>query len=64
MSLKYIDEFDDGFPDGIFSIPRNPNQPRVKVRALYQYCIEKGVTPQELSEAEMERFLVRKAIKC
>lgn len=30
--IKEIEEFDDAFADGIFAVPRNPNQPRVRVR--------------------------------
>jgi hypothetical protein len=39
--LKEIDEFDDAFPDGVFAIPPDPNEPKVKVRALYDYVYER-----------------------
>lgn len=55
--IKEIDAFDDAFPDGIFCIPRIPGEPRVKVRALWNYCKEKGVDPEDLSKEEMEQFL-------
>lgn len=29
--IKEMEAFDDAFPDGVFAIPRNPNDPRVKV---------------------------------
>ena len=57
--IDQIKEFDNNFPDGVFAIPRSRHEPRVKVRALHDYCKEKGVAPAELSEKEMERFLVR-----
>ena len=50
-------DFDDVFPDGVFTEPPSANQPRVKVRALFDYCKEKGVEPDELTEQEMEQFL-------
>lgn len=55
--MKVIEEFDDAFPDGIFCIHRIPDEPRVKVRALWSYCKEKDVDPEDLSKEEMEQFL-------
>jgi len=57
--MDQMKEFDNNFPNGVFAIPRSSHEPRVKVRALHEYCKEKGVTPAELNEKEMERFLVR-----
>lgn len=56
--MNQIKKFDNSFPDGVFAIPRTSKEPRVKVRALHDYYKEKGVTPTELSDAELERFLV------
>jgi hypothetical protein len=56
--IKEIEEFDNAFPNGIFAIPRNPKDPRVKVRALRDYCDSKGVKPKDLTEEEMKQFLV------
>lgn len=54
LSLKKeIQSFDDNFEDGIFAIP---NSKKLKVRALYEYCKEKGISPNELSEDELKRF--------
>jgi hypothetical protein len=58
--LKEIEEFDDAFPDGVFAIPPEPNEPKVKVRALHDYCKSRGIIPQDLTTEEMEQFLVRK----
>lgn len=57
---KEIEEFEAGFPDGIYAIPRDPQQPNVRVRALHDYCKATGKTPMELTEEEMERFFERK----
>ncbi|WP_035351506.1 hypothetical protein [Fictibacillus gelatini] len=57
---KEIEEFENGFPDGVYAIPRDPKAPRVKVRALNDYCKEKGITPEDLTAEEMEQFLERK----
>lgn len=46
--IKEMEEFDDAFPDGVFAVPRNLNEPRVKVKALLDYCQEKGVEPKDL----------------
>ncbi|WP_067625683.1 hypothetical protein [Alicyclobacillus acidiphilus] len=52
--------WDDNFPDGVFAVPPNPNDPKVKVRKLVDWCKANGVS---LSEAHrlppeiMEQFL-------
>lgn len=50
-------EFDEAFSEGVYVIRHNPNEPRVKVRPLFDYCQKKGVQPSELSSEEMEQFL-------
>lgn len=57
--ISQIKKFDNGFPDGVFAIQRPSKEPRVKVRALHDYCKIKGITPDKLSRSEMERFLVQ-----
>ena len=54
---KEIEEFENGFPDGVYVIPRDPKAPKVKVRALHNYCKEKGIRPENLTSEEMEKFL-------
>jgi hypothetical protein len=55
--IKEIEEFDNAFPDGIYVVPPNSKEPRVKVRALWDYCKQKGVEPKDLSREEIEEFL-------
>ncbi|QKE76205.1 hypothetical protein HPK19_25690 (plasmid) [Arthrobacter citreus] len=55
---KEIEEFEDGFPDGVYCVPRDPNEPRIKVRKLFEYCREKGVDPIDLTDEEREQFLI------
>ena len=57
---KDIEDFDDQFPDGVFTIPRDESEPRVKGRQLLAYCKEKGVEPKDLTSGETQQFLVRK----
>lgn len=56
--IKEMEEFEAGFPDGVYAIPPGPNEPRIKVREMYQYCREKGVDPEDLTEEELDKFLV------
>ncbi|MFC0186740.1 hypothetical protein ACFFJY_00500 [Fictibacillus aquaticus] len=51
-----INAFEEGFPDGIYTEPQ-PSDPKLKVKAMYEYCDKKGITPEELSEEEMQQFL-------
>ncbi|WP_108671790.1 hypothetical protein [Peribacillus acanthi] len=57
---KMIEEmikFDDAFPDEVFAVGRKPGEARVKVRALWNYCQEKGgIEPKDLTVEEMEQF--------
>lgn len=50
-------DFDERFPDGVFAIPKGKEAKKVRVRALYGYCKEKGLTPQELSDKEIAMFI-------
>ena len=56
--LKKMEAFEEGFPDGVYAIPSGPNDPKVKVKALFEYCKEKGVDPEDLTDEEREQFLV------
>lgn len=53
-----IKQFDDAFPDGVYAIARSPEEPRVKVKALYEYCRQKGILPENLTPEDIKRFLV------
>lgn len=50
-------DFDDIYEDGVFAMPRNNDEPRIKVRAIYNYCKKKGINPESLSSKEIELFL-------
>ncbi|RDI37995.1 hypothetical protein [Falsibacillus pallidus] len=56
--LEDIKRFDDAFPDGVFAYPAPPEAPKVKIRALDNYCKKHGVEPKDLTEEEMKQFLV------
>lgn len=58
MQDRRIDELDDNIDDGVYAIPRNSKEPRVKVRALWDYCKSRGIDIEEISEEEMKQFLV------
>lgn len=53
-----IDQFDDAFPDGVFAIERSEEEPRVKVRALFDYCNQNKILPKDLTSEEKARFLI------
>ncbi|HHP5665113.1 MULTISPECIES: hypothetical protein [unclassified Bacillus cereus group] len=55
---REMEEFEAGFPDGVYTAPSSPNEPRIKVKEMYQYCREKGVDPEDLTDEEREKFLV------
>jgi hypothetical protein len=55
---REMEEFEAGFPDGVYTVPSGPNEPRVKVKALFEYCREKGIDPGDLTDEEREQFLV------
>ncbi|QSO48635.1 hypothetical protein [Alicyclobacillus mengziensis] len=54
-------DWDDNFPDGVFAVPRNPDEPKVKIRKLVDWCKANGIPPSEihcLPKEVMEQFLV------
>lgn len=56
--INKLNEFEKGFPDGVYVEPSDKKEPRVKVKALFQYCNERGIQPNDLTEEEREQFLV------
>ncbi|AJH02364.1 hypothetical protein P4493_11025 [Bacillus thuringiensis] len=53
-----MDRFERGFPDGVYVEPSDKKEPRIKVKALFEYCNERGVKPKDLTDEEREQFLV------
>ena len=56
-------EFDEIFsdnacPSGVYAVPPDPNQPKIQVRRLYEFCRERGLSPSQLSESEMQQFML------
>jgi selenophosphate synthetase-related protein len=49
-------DFDKGFPDGIFVVPKHPQSPSYNVRALDKYCSERGITVSQLTPEELSSF--------
>ncbi len=56
--LKKVSKFEKGFPDGVYVKPSSKNEPVLRVKAMYEYCDEKGIKPEDLSVEEVEKFLV------
>lgn len=54
---REMEEFEEGFPDGVYAIPSKPNEPRIRVHELYAYCRKHGKDPESLDEKEIEQFL-------
>lgn len=54
---QIADEYDELHPDGKFVTPSNP--PRLRIRDLHEYCMQKGVEPKDLSKEEMEQFRLK-----
>ncbi|WP_422406926.1 MULTISPECIES: hypothetical protein [Gammaproteobacteria] len=55
--MKQMEDFEAGFPDGVYVAPSNKDEPKIKVKALCEYCKKRGVDPQDLTDAEREQFL-------
>ncbi|MEG7863211.1 hypothetical protein FOT98_24495 [Bacillus sp. HY001] len=53
-----MEEFESGFPDGVYVAHSSPNEPIIKLKEMYRYCREKGIDPNDLTEEEIEQFLV------
>ncbi len=54
---KKMEEFEDGFPDGVYAVPPSPKEPILNVPKMYAYCKEHNIKPDKLSKKEMEQFL-------
>lgn len=52
-----MEEFERAFPDGVFTEYVSPkNIPHYRYRDLYNYCLQKSITPEQLSDEEWEKF--------
>lgn len=49
--------FEDNFQDGVFAVSHPPNMPKMKVKALLDYCKQHGKGISELSKEEIEQLL-------
>ncbi|SDN46385.1 hypothetical protein SAMN04488137_4545 [Fictibacillus solisalsi] len=56
MLRQDIEKFEENFPDGVYTLPTDTEKPRLKVRALAEYCMKHGKEPEELSEEEKKQF--------
>ncbi|PEK98316.1 hypothetical protein [Bacillus sp. AFS017336] len=56
--VKEINEFEKVFPDGVYVNPNVKKAAIVRVKAMYDYCNEKGIKPKDLTEKEREQFLI------
>lgn len=54
-----MDEFDKGFPNGVFADSGNQIMPKINMRALSRYCTERGIMPNEITAKEMEQFYLK-----
>lgn len=55
---REMEEFETGFPDGVYVAPSSSDEPRIKLKEMYQFCRGKGIDPEDLIEEELEQFLV------
>lgn len=54
-------DWDDNFPDGVFCVPPDPNEPKLKIRKLVDWCRANGIALSEINrlpQEVMEQFLV------
>lgn len=58
--IEKMDEFEKGFPDGVYVNSDNEKMPRINMRALSRYCSERGTKPKDLTDKEMEQFILLK----
>lgn len=54
---KEMEDFEEGFPDGVYAAPSSPKSPRIRVHELFAYCKKYGKDPESLDKKEMEQFL-------
>ncbi|MFF2876024.1 hypothetical protein ACFVR2_06830 [Gottfriedia sp. NPDC057991] len=56
--LKKVSKFEKGFPDGVYVDPSAKKEPALNGRAKLKYCEEKDKEPEDLTEKEIEQFLI------
>ncbi|WP_026674121.1 hypothetical protein [Alkalihalobacterium bogoriense] len=57
MDRDGIKNFEVGFKDGVYAVPSNT---KIKVRALYKFCKENNIAPDELTEEQIAQFIEKR----
>lgn len=55
---KEINDFEKGFPDGVYAGPTNPEEPILNTRAMLKYCREHGLDPEKMTKEQLKPFYV------
>jgi hypothetical protein len=53
---KETEEFEAGFPDGVYAIAPKKGETRINVPALFKYCRKHGKDPEKLTQEELKQF--------
>lgn len=56
--MRKLDDFDKGFPNGVFADAGKEEIPRINMRSLSLYCSKQGIKPKELTNKEMQKFIL------
>ncbi len=46
--------------DGLYTLPQRPGQPQFAIRKIVEYCKNKGIDPSQLTDEELETFVINR----
>lgn len=53
-----IEDFEEGFPDGVYVVPSDAKDTKIRVKDLFEYCKKNWVRPKDLADKEREQFII------
>lgn len=56
--INKVSELDD-IANGVYTLIPDEQSPNYNFRAIDLYCKEKGISPYELSDGELEKFIIK-----
>lgn len=54
------EKFDEAFPDGVYVVPLDKEEPLYNFRAIIAYCKEHGIDTADLTDEQLKMFEVKR----
>lgn len=60
LRIMDIDDVVDILSNGVYVLPQRPGEPKFAIRALVEYCKDKGIDTSQLTDEELDAFVINR----